>query len=190
MSLKPAQTEAQLAALAAAADRANRPTSLLTIPFVLLIVTVLFSVWAYRGLATQRSIVQARQVQMVKVAQFVERIKGQQKQNIDLAAIYPPAPFLGSQVGDETWKTQGRGFREPPTISQVSSTRVDNNSSIYRSDVTVTVNNEELSNIFTATDATLNHEFLKGRAFVSQANLTPTGTGWRAVLRFSVYEKK
>lgn len=189
MALKPAQTEAQLASLAAAADRANKPTSLLTIPVVLLIVTVLFGVWAYRGLAAQRSIVQARQAQAVKVAHFVEQIKGQQKQSIDMAAIYPPSPFLGSYV-DDTWEAQARSFRETPTVSQVSSTRVDNNSSIYRSDVTVTVNNEELSTIFKAADATLNHEFLKGRAFVSQANLTPTGTGWRAVLRFSLYEKK
>lgn len=190
MTLKPAQIEAQLAALASAADRANRPASLLTIPVVLLMVAVLYSAWSYRGLASERSTAIARQNQFASVTRLVAEIKGHQQKSVDLAAIYPPFPFLGSQVGDETWKSPERGFREPPVVSNPTSGRVDNNSSIHRDDVTVTVNNEEIEKIFSATDATLNKEFLKGSAFVSQANLTPTGTGWRATVRFSVYVTK
>lgn len=190
MTQKPAQIEAQLAALASAADRANRPASLLTIPIVLLLIAVLYGAWAFRGLAAERSVAIVRQSQGVRIGALVAEIKSHQKQSIDLATIYPPAPFLGSQVGDETWKSPDRGFHESPTISQPSSARVDNNSQISRSDVTVTVNNEDVGAVFKAVDATLNHPFLKDRAFVSQAQLTPLGTGWRATFRFSVYEKK
>ncbi|MBL8744779.1 MAG: hypothetical protein JNK58_00325 [Phycisphaerae bacterium] len=190
MALKPAQIEAQLTALASAADRANRPASMLTFPAVLLVVALLYSAWSFRGLASSRSMATAMQNQGARVAGLIAEIKGRQKESIDLASIYPPAPFLGSQVGDETWKSPERGFREPPTVSQPTSARVDNASLISRSDVTVTVNNEEIEAIFRAADATLNHPYLKDRAFVSQAQLTPLGTGWRATFRFSVYEKK
>jgi hypothetical protein len=186
----PAQLETQLAALAAAAERANRPASYFTIPALLAAGALVFCAWSARGLVRERNAVAARQAQLVRVTQLTEQIKEASKKSVSLDSLYPPAPFFGSQVGDDTWRHPSRGFREPPTVTASTSTRVDATSSIHRNDVTVTVNNEPIEKVLQAIDATLNFEHLKGRAFVSQANFTPSGTGWRAIVRFSLYEKK
>lgn len=191
MALKPAQLESQLAAFASAADRANRPTSMLTIPALLMVAALLYMFWAYRGLSAERGIAVAKQGQSSQIMTLVSQIKAEKAKEVDLTKKYQAAPFLGSQVGDETWKLPERGLREAPTVSQISSAKIDNTSPILRSDVTVTVNNEDIGAILGAVDATLNHEQLKQlNVFVSQANLTPSGTGWRATLRFSVYEMR
>ncbi len=190
MPARPDQTESQLAALAAAADRANRPTSLLTIPILLVIVGILYAAWAYRALTQQRSIVLARQSQVRDVARLVNEIKRHKTKAVNFETLYPGAPFMGSQIGTDTWNSPTAGFREPPMVSQVTSNRVDPTSPLYRSDVTATVQNEDLAAIFKAVDATITNDHLKGRVFISQAQLTPTGTGWRATFRFSLYEKK
>lgn len=187
---RPAQTEMHLAALASAVDRANRPTSLLTLPFVLLIVVVLFAAWSYRSLSGERAALRARQTQVRQIERLVAQIKGESRKEVDLEKLYPKANFLGSQVADDVWTSGKFQFSTPPTVSQISSSRVDNTSPLFRSDVSVTVNNEPIERIFEAIDATFNHEQLRGRVFITQALLTPSGTGWRATIRFSVYEKK
>lgn len=185
-----AQLEMQLSAIASAVDRSNRPTSLLTIPALLVVVSVLYAGWSARGMFRQRTLVTQAQAQTEQVRSTVEQIKAETNKGVDLGKLYPPAPFFGSQVGDETWKSSAAGFREPPIISNVTPTTAIANPLVVRNDVTCTVNNEELSSIFSAIDATLNHEFLKGRAWVSQVLMTPSNTGWRSTIRFSLYEKK
>lgn len=189
MSIPPT-IEMELASMAAAADRANRPVSLLSIPLLLVVASLLFAAFAYRGLAVQRSLVVHRQAQAARVYELVRQIELEQKKTVDLDRLYPPAPFFGSQVADDVWKKPDFAFREPPNVGSLISTRADALSQVYRSDVTVTVANEPLEKIFRATDAVLNHPHLDGRPFISQVMLTPTGTGWRATVRFSVYEKK
>lgn len=187
---KAAQSEMQLNAMAAAVDRANRPTSLLTIPAVLLVAALLYSVWSYRGLAAERSVLRARQSQVARIDSLIRDIETEKKKGIDLEKTYPASPYFGSYV-DDTWKKNpSAAFREPPTVSQVSQGRVDTTSPLTRSEVTVTVTNEPLESILRAIEGTLSHEFLKGQVFVSQATLTPAGTGWRAIVKFSLYEKR
>jgi hypothetical protein len=187
---KPAQTEMQLSAMASAVDRANRPTSLLTVPALVLVAAFLFCMWSYRGLAAERSALRAKQSELARIDAVIRDIETEKKKGIDLEKAYPPAPYFGSYVED-VWKKDLAGqFKEPPTVGQVTQGRVDTTSPLTRSEMTVTVANEPLEAILKAIEGTLNREFLKGQVFLSQVQLTPTGTGWRAVARFSLYEKR
>lgn len=186
VNTKPAQLEMALSAAAAAADRANRPASLLTFPAVILAAACLFALWSYSRLARERTLLIAAQSQTVKIEDTIQRIKNASAADATSTALYPPAPFFGSQI-EEVWKNPSIGFSETPQISQVASNRVDTNSSLMRNDVSATVNNEPIDKVFAAVDGTFEHQHLKDRVFITQLLLTPTGTGWRATTRFSLY---
>lgn len=183
-----ANMEMQLASVAAAVDRANRPASLLTIPVLLLLASVLYLVWAMNGFGRRWVALEAQIEQTKQIRATVNAIVAEQSKGVDLVSLYPNQPYFGSYV-DEIWKQQ-IGFREPPVVSQVSSQTAIASPPIARSDVTCSVNNESLEQVMKAIDSTLAREFLRGHTFVSQATLVPTGAGWRATVRFSLYEKK
>ncbi|MDX2115085.1 MAG: hypothetical protein SFZ24_05615 [Planctomycetota bacterium] len=186
--LKPAAADAQLAAVAASIDRSNRPASLMTIPLVLLVAATIFAGISFRSMSSRRAAVAGQAAQLQLVRSLAERLRAEQTAGLDLATLYSDLPFFGSQVGQDSWQTVS--FSRPPVVSNVTSASAVANPPIVRYDVTCSVDNEPLDKIFEATEKTLHSEPLVGRAFVSQANLTPTGTGWRATLRFSAYAKK
>lgn len=185
-----AQNEMQLAAFAAGVDRANRPTSLLTIPALILAVAVIYAGWSFRAMLSSRAALKNTQVQVDEIRDLATSIHAEKTKGVDLGALYDARPFFGSQVGEETWKTGSLGFRQVPIISGPTPSTVFTTPRLDRQDVTCTVNDEPLPAIFEAIERTLDHQFLKGRAFVSQVMLTPAGSGWRGTIRFSLYESK
>lgn len=182
------QLEQQLSAMAASVDRANRPTSLLMIPLLMVIAAVMYLGWAWRDMAAQRNLVSVRVREVEQINDTVAQIQAEKSKAIDIAALYPAAYYFGSQV-DEAWKLTNIPFREPPVIGNNTPTPILTNPPINRSEVQVTINSEPLENILRGVDETLRHEFLKDRAFISMAQLTPAGNGWRSTIRVSVYHR-
>jgi hypothetical protein len=185
-----AQVESQLAAMASAVDRANRPTSLLTVPALVVLVAAVFAVASLRAMNSQRQALRLAQARVAQVASTIEKIRAEERTGFDLESLYSTMPYFGSQVGQDTWLQPDIGFRDTPTITGPATSTAVQSPLIIRQDYTCSVNNEPIEAILTAIDRTLRHEHLQGRVFVSNAMLTPTGSGWRASVRFSLYEKK
>lgn len=183
-----AQVEQQLSAMAAAVDRANRPLSLLSIPILLVMVSAVFALWSWRGVDRERGLVRARLNEAQMISQRVSEIKAERAKAIDIESLYPPMPYVGSQV-DEAWKKNVQGFRETPNVGSPTTSDIISNPRIARTDVDVVLNNEPLPLVLQGIEATLNHEFLKGSAAVSQVQLTPAGNGWRSAIRFTAYHR-
>lgn len=180
------QLEQQLSAMAAGVDRANRPTSLLMIPLLLVIAAVVFLAWSWRDMATQRNLVALRVREVEEINKTVSAIQAEKTKAIDIAGLYPAAPFFGSQV-EQAWKQTNIPFREPPIIGNNTPAPILTNPPINRSEIQVTSNSEPLENIMRGVDETLKHEFLRDRAFISMAQLTPAGNGWRSMIRVTLY---
>ncbi len=183
------QIETHLAALAAAADRTNRPASLLNIPLLLVLCALLLAAWEFRDMQSQRGLLRREQERVRLVTQLTEQINAEKKKELNLQALYPPAPFFGSQVV-ESWQSQGISFKEPPQVGTTQKADVFPSSPVTRTEVACGVNSEPVENILAWIQNIQEHQFLKGRVFVSQCLLTPLPTGWRAAFRVGLYEHK
>lgn len=181
-----AQIEQQLTTMAAAVDRANKPTSLLLVPMLLVVASLGFVLWGWREMSSQRALVSARVREVDEITKLVGQIQNERGKSVDIASLYIRLPFMGSQVS-EAWTGTGITFREPPIVGSTSTNPILSNPVLLRSEVQVTTNNEPLENILKGVDATLRHEVLGPQAFVSLAQLTPAGGGWRSTIRFSAY---
>ncbi len=184
-----AQVEAQLSAMAAAADRTNRPASLLNIPLLLVLGALLLAAWEFRDMQAQRAMLRREQERVQKVTLLTEQIAAERKKELNVQTLYPPAPFFGSQV-DEIWKSQGITFRESPSVGAVTKADVFVGSPVVRSEVACSVSSEPVESVVAWIQSIQEHEYLKGRVFVSQILLTPLPTGWRAAFRVGLYEPK
>lgn len=192
--IRSVQLETQLAAYAAAVDRANRPLSLLTIPAVILIAALLFVAWSYRGMAQQKQLLALRTIQTKDVAQMVAAIQAEKDKGVDLGSLYSAMPFFDVQM-EEAWISKSAlSFTTPPQISGVQSSSIiaatPKSKALNRSEITVTVNNEALPTILAGINSALNHEILRGRAFLSWFQMSPAATGWNWSMKFALYETK
>lgn len=183
-----ASLEQALAPLAASADRANKPVSLLTIPALVVLIAAGYALYSFRGLATAKALVARRESDSQRLVGLVDSIKKERTKGVNVASLYPEAPFFLSQVQD-SWKPPRLAptLREPPQLGAVTTSTVLREPAIIRSEVQVTINSEPLKSVLDGVDTTLRHEFLQNRAFVSFVQLTPSGDGWRSVFRFTIY---
>ena len=181
-----AQLEQQLTALAAGIDRANKPTSLLSIPMLLIVVACFWTFWQHRSMRGAQALIDAKTNEVQEITKLVGLIKTERTKSVDIAKLYDKLPFFGSQV-EEAWKQRNIPFRESPNLGNVTPSQILSNPIIFRSDVQVTINNDSFEHIAKAVDSTLKHEFLERRVFVSLAQLTPVVGGWRSTIRFSAY---
>lgn len=184
-----APIDAQLNALAASVERANRPRSLLVIPAALLVAGAVFALWALRDLRAQGGALAAERRSVERVAGLVGEIQTLKAADIDSAALYPTVAFIRSEV-ENAWREPGLPFREPPSISSPRQSTAVQVPLIIRTDVVCTVNNEALDTILKWIDNVLRRGELAGRIFLTQVQFTPSGAGWRATLQFSLYERK
>ena len=186
---RPATIDAQLNALAASVERANRPRSLLVIPAALLVASAVFALWSFRELRAQGSALVNERRSVERIAGLVGEIQALKEADVDTAALYPTVAFIRSEV-ENAWREAGLPFREPPIISSPRQSTAVQVPLIVRTDVVCTVNNEALDTILRWIDNVLRRGDLAGRIFLTQVQLTPGGTGWRATIQFSLYERK
>ncbi|HBS28030.1 MAG TPA: hypothetical protein DEB06_00945 [Phycisphaerales bacterium] len=187
MPARSAQQEAALAAMAGAADRANRPVSLLLVPLALLLASILYLAWAGLEVRSESRTLRVRRAQGAQVVALSDQIRALRRAAVDVNTLYPPQPFFVSQL-EETAKNPALGFARPPIIEQKREFTESQDPFIKRSEIGATIQMENLATILRWIDAALNEPNLKGRIFLSQIRLQPISNGWGGNVRFSVYE--
>lgn len=186
MPARTGQNEAQLASMASAIDRANRPVSFLLVPAALLIVAIAYLAWSGLQVRTASRHLALSQAQTVQIESLTEQIRKQGERAIDLAAYFPPQPHFVSSIQD-TATVPGIGFARPPVIETERRFPEGNDPPLERAEIGATVQLENLDAVLEWIDTALNAEQLKGKVFLSQIRLQPISNGWGANIRFGVY---
>lgn len=185
--MRTSQVESQLSAYAASAARANRPAGVLILPGLLALASAFFALWAWSGLNGARRLVTFQQSALQRTATLVGQIRAEESSGADLTTLFTKLPYLGSQIG-ETAKSIG--FHDPPGVGNATPATASNNPPIDRLDVNCTINTEPLDKTLAWIDAVQRHPDIPGRVFVTQFQVSPSGNGWRAQVRFSAYASK
>lgn len=197
MTPRTAQTELQLQAQAAAADRANRPGAFILIPLAALCAAVLFTVFSVRTFLAERGNLAKAASDGTAVVELINGIRTEETKVIDPAKLFIQRQFFGSQIlecinGEPESGIEPIPFKEPkPTVGDARSSAAPGAApGINRTEIQCTVNNEPLDLIFQWIDQVLNHPSLKGQVFISSLRLQPVAPGWNATVTFALYEFK
>ena len=181
--------DAQLRALALAADRANKPTSLPLFAAILIAAALMFMLLSTVGLASRRAELASAQTYAQEIDGLLDSIKQRQTSSIDLAKLYPRQPYLQVNIL-ELVATLGLEFQTSPTVSLPRENPIIPRAGIYQSTVTCRLQTEPLDQILAWIDGILRFEPHQGKVFISQISLAPSGAGWQSTFEVSVYEHK
>lgn len=187
MPARTAQNEDQLASVASAIDRANRPVSFLVFPAALLLVAMVYLGWAGLQVRGASRTLDARRGQATQIESLVEQIREQSRKQVDLASFFPSQPFFVSTIQATADPKNFSEFARPPVLERERSFPESSDPPLERAEIGATIQLENLDAIFKWIDTALNDEQLKGKVFLSQIRLQPISNGWGGNLRFSVY---
>lgn len=179
----------QLSAFAAAADRANRPTSLLAFPLLLAVIATVVLLWSFSQFSAARAIAGAEAENQVRIDSLVSAIEAESQAALDFEKLYPPNPYVSSEI-NASWRESGVNFSTPPIVSDpVRSVALAGPAgTIHRLVVSCSVTSEPLEEILQWIDNVLRNPTLQGHVWVSHLQLSPSGNGWRANIRFALYQ--
>jgi len=179
-----------ISALAAAVDRANRPSSLLALPMLLVATALIVVLWSFSQFGAARAELQSQRASKASIDALFNDIKAERQSEIDFEALYPRQAHFGSEV-IASYQSQGLKFATPPTIGEpVLATVLSTPVTVMRLDLQCSVTSEPLDVILKWIDNVLRHPTLGGQVWVSSLQLSPSGAGWAASIRFSLYETR
>lgn len=187
--MRSSDLDTQLSAMAASVDRANRPTSLLAFPLLLVAAALLVVVWSFSRLSSARAEVRAEQSNLNRIEQLVSAIQAETQSAINFEALYPRKPYFASDI-ISSWRDQGIEFSTPPVVGEAIEAVVLSGASgtIRRQEVQCTVTSEPLDKILAWIDNVLRRPNLVGQVWVASLQIRPAGAGWGASIRFGAYE--
>lgn len=187
----PADTYRQLTAMANAADRGNRPTTLLAIPALAVIagLIVLFVSWS--GYAQKRETLEAMTYQTQRLARLVGQYEAIQAAQVDYSQSYPPITDFELKV-IEAYDDAGVPFDRTPSVRSPTSRNLPTTDGIARTTIKAVASNEALENILQWVHNVIHHPELEGRAFVYSITLTPIpgSDRWSGNIDFAIYETR
>lgn len=175
--------------MAAGVDRANRPSSLLAFPLLLVFAALLVLFWSFSRLSAARSEARAEVRNQERIEQLVAAIEAESSASIDFEALYPRNPYFASDIV-ASWRDQGVVFSTPPLVSDPIEAVVLTGAggTIRRQEVQCSVTSEPLEQILAWIDNVLRRPNLQGQVWVSSLQIRPAGAGWGASIRFAAYE--
>lgn len=191
MTMRSPELDMQLSAMAAATDRANRPHSLLVIPLLLVVAATIVLLWSASRVSAAKAAVITQKSNLSRIEQLVDAIKSETQATVDLEKLFPRQAYFSSNV-TESWRDRGVNFSQPPAVSDPVSSRILSgpHGVVSRSEVTCSLTSEPLEEILKWIDNVLRHPSLQGQVWVSHLQLSPSGRGWRATIRFALYEAR
>lgn len=175
--------------MAASVDRANRPSSLLVFPLLLVAVALLVVFWSFARLNTARGEARAEINNLDRIEQLVGAIEAETQSAIDFEALYPRKPYFASDI-IASWRDEGIQFSTPPLVGEAIEAVVLSGASgtIRRQEVQCSITSEPLEQILAWIDNVLRRPNLIGQVWVSSLQIRPAGAGWGASIRFGAYE--
>lgn len=180
-----AQRQIRLRALATAAERRNKPTALIVIAALLLLVAIGFAGFEYVSALSARGELATRARAAARVTAIADRIRElEQDEGVqNLQQRYRADPQL---LGKLSSVAPQLGMENPPSIRE-SSSRIPlgGDSPLAARIVTVTMNNVSIGQGMDWIDAAL--EKTDG-LFVSRAELNPTPGGWTITVDLTRWE--
>ena len=188
----PSDTYRQLTAMANASDRSNRPTTLLVIPGVAVVVALVVLIVSYRGYASQTRAVESEEFTATRIASLVGQYQALQSKQVDMSEVYPPIAEFELKLLD-AYQRAGIPFNTDPRINPPQSQQLPaTQTNIVRTTSKCVASNEKLENILQWMHNVVNTPDLKGRVFVYSLALTPLPNNdtWSATIDFAIYETR
>lgn len=175
--------------MAGSVDRANRPTSLLAFPILLVFVALVVILWSFSRMNAARAQAQSELRNLERIDVLVSSIKAERQATIDFEALYPRKHHFASEI-ILSWRDQGVEFSTPPLVSDPIAAIVLSGAggAIHRQEVQCSITSEPLELILEWIDNVLRNPTLQGQVWVSSLQLRPAGRGWAASIRFAAYE--
>ena len=191
--IRSGQIDAQLQAMAAGVDRANRPTTLVVIGAAVLAIAAIFALWSGGRFLNARKRLASEMYARSTVANLLSVTAGRKQETPDLDALYPPQPYFDTNVYETALNvyglTQDEKGKLPVAVRPRESPKpLTGTPGVGKTSVDVTFNAQPLDKIFGLMNAVQESQYLR-TTFVSSINLTPIPTGWNATIRFGAYEK-
>lgn len=191
--VRPAQIDTQLQAMAAGADRANRPTTLVVAGIAVLAIAAIFALWSGGKFVNARKRLHSEMRARSTTANLLSVIAGRKQELPDLDALYPPQPYFDTNVYETALSvyglTQDQKSQLPVAVRPRETPKpLTGTPGVGKTSVDVTFSAQPLSKIFELMNAVQESAYLR-TTFVSSINLTPIPTGWNATIRFGAYEK-
>jgi len=187
MPARTRQNEEQLASMAGAIDRANRPVSLLFFPALLLLAAIVYVGWAGLQVRSASRTLSVRRSMSAQIESLAGEIRQQRTKQVNLASYFPPQPYFVSTIQDTANSEKFEHFARPPVFERERTFVESADPPLERAEFGATIQLENLDAVFKWIDTVLNAEPLKGKVFVSYIRLQPISNGWGGTVRFSVY---
>ena len=187
--MRSSDLDRQLSAMAASVDRANRPSSLLAFPLLLVAAALLVVFWSFSRLNSARAEARSELSNLNRIEQLVAAIEAETQSAIDFEALYPRKPYFASDI-IASWRDAGIAFSAEPLVGNAIEAVVLTGPSgaIRRQEVQCSITSEPLDQILAWIDNVLRRPNLKGQVWVSSLQIRPAGAGWGASIRFGAYE--
>lgn len=194
--MRPATIESQLAAMAAAADRTNKPTALIAGAAVLLVLAVVFTAWSAGRFFTSRQRLVAEMEKRERVEMVLRSIASKQLDlpNLELHYGREALTYMAENINDvakQVWASADNPNAPIPVNvgAKAGPTKLLTNESLGLSRVDVRMlSPQPLEKIMAFIEGVQNNERLR-RVNVSLVKLDPAPTGWNAQLQFTAYEQ-
>jgi hypothetical protein len=183
------QTDAQLVALADAADRANRPRMLVIVLALLAgAALVLVVAQSFRFLGA-RSLLEQRLTEARTVERFAERTRELRDREIDLASLFPDNPSMADQM-----QSLANEITEAPPGRRITVDVIRRNRAVFQGDpslqsatVRSTFQSVTTEQLFEWMERVQRLEGLDG-AFVTEFSINPVEPGrWRGQVEFRMF---
>lgn len=180
------ETDAQLAAAAAASDRANRPTIFLIAPALVLLGSLVLVAVLFARLGIARSDFAARRGVTQEIEALVAPVAAARERRID-SEFFEPRPNMADRIDAETqafWSERD-GEVTVPTMRE----RVTGNERFVQTAVETTIRGRPApEDVLDWIDLILRLPDQPG-IFVSKLNLDPRGAGLTGSVEFSRYQE-
>ncbi len=184
-----AQTEAQLAAMANTADRANRPRVLVVVGGLIALAAVLLITVRFFGFVQARSLLEQRLTEAASVQKNIEASAELRSNTTDLSAIFPDNPSMADRIeaiAGEVWGDEVGSLISIGVINYGNAV-FQGDTKLKRADVRCTFGMLRTEQILEWVERVLNDPSLAG-VFISQFDIGPSGPGeWRGTITFRMY---
>ncbi|MBL0926798.1 MAG: hypothetical protein IBJ11_03990 [Phycisphaerales bacterium] len=188
---RPASSEAQLAALAAAADRANRPTGMIVLTALLAGIGLAFLLVSLAAYSRSKSEYRVNFETATRTRKLLADIDSLRQLRPDVNKLYPPTNFMTANISEVAQQVWGSAALSSVRIGDAQISPLPFSEGVDRATVQCVIDSQPLEKILRWIDEVPKHKgFMDGghKVFVSQFTVQPSGPGWQANINYTMFQ--